>query len=259
MPIFLSVTCPPPSVCLSPSPNFLLERSLRLAGEHHRPVPTPFAGKEPRPETPLTQKEWMGELDRRLSSAVSRQLVADVPVGVFLSGGLDSSTIASYVHQLGRPLDSFHVHFASPSYSEREEAASTAHRLGLHHHEWEMGPPSPEFIERAVGVFDEPFADASILPTFFLCEQTRRHVTAVLSGDGGDEIFAGYPTYLADRWARWFRRLPAVIQQALKNASAAAPVSFRRISWDYKLKTFLAAAGRPQPLAHFGWQEMFTP
>jgi asparagine synthase (glutamine-hydrolysing) len=220
---------------------------------------TSFAGMEPRPKIPLKRAEWLRGLDDRLASAVSRQLVADVPVGVFLSGGLDSSSIASYVNRLGRPLDSFHVHFSSPSYSEREDAARTARHLGLRHHEWEMPPPTPDFIEQAIGAFDEPFADASILPTFFLCEKTRAHVTAVLSGDGGDEIFAGYPTYLADRWARWYRRLPHSLQRLLDKMGAATPVSFRRISLDYKLKAFLAAAGRPQPLAHFGWQEMFHP
>lgn len=223
----------------------------------HQTMSTCFAGMEPRTTTSLKRAEWLGELDKRLASAVSRQLVADVPVGVFLSGGLDSSTIASYVNQLGRPLNSFHVHFSSPTYSERADAAQTARQLGLNHHEWEMPLPSPEFIERAVGAFDEPFADASILPTFFLCEKTRAHVTAVLSGDGGDEIFAGYPTYLADRWARAYRLLPLTIQRLLKGVGTGIPVSFGRISFDYKLKAFLAAAGRQQPLAHFGWQEMF--
>lgn len=222
-------------------------------------VSTSFAGMVSRPDPALTREEWLGPLDERLTTAVSRQLVADVPVGIFLSGGLDSSTLAHYVNKLGRPLDSFHIHFASPSYSEREDAARTAKQLGLRHHEWEMTVPTPDFIEQAVGVFDEPFADASVLPTFLLCEKTRGHVTAVLSGDGGDEIFAGYPTYLADRWARWYRRLPNVLRRGLEKAGAAAPVSFNRISLDYKLKAFLAAAGRPQPLAHFGWQEMFRP
>ncbi|MBK8871469.1 MAG: asparagine synthase (glutamine-hydrolyzing) [Elusimicrobia bacterium] len=243
--IYKSISKLPPGSALSID---VASRSPRLM---------PFAGFEPR-SAPLGRAEWMEGLDDRLAAAVARQMVSDVPIGVSLSGGLDSSAIASYVNRLGRPLDSFHVYFASPSYSEREEAGRTANRLGLRHHEWEMPTPPPDEVERVVGLFDEPLSDPSVLPTEFLFRKTREHVTVTLSGDGGDEIFAGYPTYLADRWARWYRRLPVAAQNLLRRMGTALPVSFQRISWDFKLKSFLAAAGRPQPLAHLGWQELFT-
>jgi asparagine synthase (glutamine-hydrolysing) len=243
--IYKSVAKLPPGTILSID---AASRSPRLI---------PFTGFESR-SAPLGRAEWMEGLDNRLAAAVARQLVSDVPIGVSLSGGLDSSAIAFYVNQLGKPLDSFHVYFASPSYSEREEASRTAKQLGLRHHEWEMPTPTPDEIERVVGLFDEPLSDYSVLPTDFLFRNTRQHVTVTLSGDGGDEIFAGYPTYLADRWARWYRRFPIPAQNFLRKLGGTLPVSFKRISWDFKVKKFLAPAGRPQPLAHLGWQELFT-
>ncbi len=199
------------------------------------------------------------KLDALLKQSVSSHLMSNVPVGVFLSGGLDSSTVASYVQQLGQPLDSFTIYFDHKSFSERSEAAASAKRFGLAHHEFEVKPNIKNLSQHLSAIFDEPFSDASVIPTYYLCEFARTMVTVALSGDGGDELLAGYPTYLADRYSSLYKLLPQFTQNILLKTAQKIPVSFNRISLDYKIKAFLAAAGRPQPQAHFGWQEMFFP
>ena len=203
-----------------------------------------------------TLEESVGRLDKLLADTVRDHLASDVPLGLFLSGGLDSAATAYYARAAGKPLDSFTIFFGDASFSERREAALTAARLGLRHHEEEMTPTS-DILDRVGDVLDEPLADPSVLPTYFLCRLARRHVTVTLSGDGGDEIFAGYPTYLADRWAALFRRMPTALQRLATRAAEAAPTSFDRIPWDYRLKAFVRSASRPQPDAHFGWLEAF--
>lgn len=210
----------------------------------------------PRPPQPRPLSETLETLDQLLTETVRDHLVSDVPLGLFLSGGLDSATIAHYARAAGKTLDSYTIYFGDASFSERREAAETAKRLDLRHHEEEMRP-STEVLARLGEILDEPLADPSVLPTYYLCRLARRGVTVTLSGDGGDELFAGYPTYLADRYAAWFRRLPAAAQRWAVQLANAAPTSFKRIPWDYRLKAFVGAAARPQPDAHFGWLEAF--
>lgn len=212
----------------------------------------------PGPPPPKGLAPTLDALDRLLASTVQDHLISDVPLGLFLSGGLDSATVAYYARAAGRPLDSFTIYFGDGSFSERREAALTAAHLGLRHHEEEM-LPSADLLAPLGQVLDEPLADPSVLPTYYLCRSARKQVTVTLAGDGGDELFAGYPTYLADRWAGWFRRSPGWMQNLARALADRAPTSFERIPWDYRLKAFVRAAARPQPDAHFGWLEAFLP
>jgi asparagine synthase (glutamine-hydrolysing) len=209
------------------------------------------------PRRPISY--YLERVDSLLKRSVETHMVSDVPLGVFLSGGLDSTTVASYVHAAGKHLDSFTVYFQERSFSEREEAALVAARYGLRHHEMEVRPDVETLAGPLAEVFDEPFADPSIIPTFYLCQFARTLVTVTLSGDGGDELFGGYPTYLADRLSALYRRFPGIVQEALLKAGRLLPVSFDRLSFDYRMKAFLKSAARPQPQAHYGWQEMFYP
>lgn len=211
----------------------------------------------PAPARPLAY--YMEKLDGLLQNAVRSHMVSDVPLGVFLSGGLDSTTVGAYVSGAGKRLDSFTIYFAEQSFSERHEAALVAKQYGFNHHEMEMSPLVPDLAPRLADTFDEPFADPSVIPTYLLCQFTRQFVTVALSGDGGDELFGGYPTYIADRMAGVYRRFPRLVQKTFERASRLLPVSHQRISLDYRTKAFLRAANRPQPWAHFGWQEMFRP
>jgi asparagine synthase (glutamine-hydrolysing) len=206
-----------------------------------------------------TLSACLEELDALLSDAVKRQLVSEVPLGLFLSGGLDSPTIAYYATQAhGQSLTSFNIHFGAGSYSERDGAAAVARMLGLDHKEMKVEEDVQAVIPSLVDIFDEPFSDDSAIPTFFLTKLARRHMTVALSGDGGDELFGGYPTYLADAASEWYRRLPPLVHRTLRRAARFLPVSHERISFDFKVKSFLNAAARRQPAAHFGWQEILT-
>jgi asparagine synthase (glutamine-hydrolysing) len=155
-------------------------------------------------------------------------------------------------------LMSFNIYFADKSFSEREEASLVAKHLGTRHVEKEVTADVVHLIPELVNIFDEPFGDDSMIPTYYLNKMAREKMTVALSGDGGDELFAGYPTYLADRAAQIYRHLPAFVRdRAIEPLVNALPVSHNRISLDYKAKAFIRAAHRPSPLEHFGWTEIF--
>ncbi len=202
---------------------------------------------------------YLEKLDALLKNAISTHLVSDVPLGIFLSGGLDSTTLAAYVKDAGRHLDSFTIYFDDAAFSERNEAAAVAKMYELNHNERAVHPDLRALTEKLASIYDEPFADPSIIPTYYLCQFAREKVTVTLSGDGGDELFGGYPTYIADRVAAYYRHFPSLVQKMLRQAAQMLPVSHQGISFDYRLKTFLRAASRPQPRAHFGWHEMMLP
>lgn len=203
-------------------------------------------------------KRHLEETDALLDDAIKRQLVSDVPLGTFLSGGVDSPTISWYAKKHKPDLMSFNIYFSDRSFSERDEALSVAKHLGTNHIEKEVYPDVQPLIPKLIDIFDEPFADDSMIPTYFLTKLAREHMTVALSGDGGDELFGGYPTYLADEAAMIYRRLPNLLtKNILEPLIRKLPVSHDRISLDYKAKAFVKAARRSSPLEHFGWTEIF--
>jgi asparagine synthase (glutamine-hydrolysing) len=143
-----------------------------------------------------------------LSRAVERQLVSDVPLGVFLSGGVDSSIIAACARRVG-PVETFCIGFEDPRYDESRFAQRVACHLDTRHHRFVVRPDAAEDLPKLAAVFGEPFADSSALPTHYLARETRRHVKVALSGDGGDELFGGYERYRAMAIAASFRNFPA--------------------------------------------------
>jgi asparagine synthase (glutamine-hydrolysing) len=169
----------------------------------HRYWQLEFAPQE-RPEHELKQ-----ELRHLLYEAVSLRLVADVPLGAFLSGGIDSSAVVAIMSKLGaRPVRTFSIGFDDPDYSEVEYARQVAQLYGTEHHEEVVRPHAAELLPTLVRAYGEPFADPSALPSYLLAQMTRKHVTVALSGDGGDEGFAGYNRYVHEKMARLFQRLP---------------------------------------------------
>ncbi|PYM67443.1 MAG: asparagine synthase (glutamine-hydrolyzing) [Candidatus Rokuibacteriota bacterium] len=164
--------------------------------------PAPFFAN---PISPASEEALLEELRWRLRETVKLHLVSDVPVGAFLSGGLDSSAVvAMMASELGGSVKTFSIGFAENGFSELPYARAVARRFGTDHHELIVEPESVDLLERLAEHFDEPFADPSAIPTYFVSKLARDHLKVVLSGDGGDELFAGYDRYVTDhRRRRW--------------------------------------------------------
>jgi asparagine synthase (glutamine-hydrolysing) len=194
-------------------------------------------------------------------ASVARHRRSDVPLGVFLSGGLDSSSVAAALCEVepARNVRTFSIGFEDPSFDESRHARSVARHLGTDHHERTFSIQTLyELLPEVSGWLDEPFGDASILPTHLLSRFARGEVTVVLGGDGADELLAGYPTFEAERAAGLFRRLPRQAQVLAGAAVGRLPVDHRNFSLDFKLKQFLRGAAEPLPLAHQRWLGSFS-
>ncbi|MFN0118132.1 MAG: asparagine synthase (glutamine-hydrolyzing) [Elusimicrobiota bacterium] len=202
---------------------------------------------------------YLEKLDSLLASSVKRQMVSDVPLGAFLSGGLDSPTISYYAKKINPDLLTFNIYFSDKSFSERKEAKQVSEHLKTKHIEMEVNPHIVPIIPLLIDSFDEPFSDDSMIPSYFLTKLAREHMTVALSGDGGDELLGGYTTYLADQQLKNYHRLPLFLRsRVIKPFIQNLPTSYSRVSWDFKLKAFVKAADRSPELAHFGWTEVFS-
>ncbi len=207
----------------------------------------------------LSEPEAREQLLELLRESVRMHLLSDVPVGVFLSGGIDSSLILALMAESLPRLQSFSIGFAESSYNEASDARETARLFGTEHHELVMEPCHGEQIEKLVDGLDEPFGDLSALPVYFLSQLAGREVKVVLSGDGGDELFAGYMTYVADRLARYYRLIPAGLRRAVvEQIVAGLPTSYEKVSFDYKAKRFVQSAGQSPLRSHLGWKVIFS-
>ena len=207
--------------------------------------------------SPAMAREQLREL---LNESVERHLISDVPLGFFLSGGMDSSSIVAAARRLNPDgeIKTFTVGFADRSYDERREAALVARHLHTDHTELLVEPSADDIVDRIVPTFDEPFADPSMIPTYYLCELARRQVTVALSGDGGDELFAGYLSYKADKIARYYRQLPRAFTAAFAPAMLRfLPASHDRASLDFKARRFVANALRDPAQSHYLWRVVF--
>src|SRR5881392_701789 len=211
---------------------------------------------------PVGEAEAVAALRATLEASVRQHLVSDVPLGVFLSGGIDSSTVAAFAarHASGR-LKTFSIGFEDPSFDESAHARRVARALDTDHHEEILSPRAAvDLVGRLPDLLDEPLGDASLLPTYLLSRFTRRSVTVALSGDGGDELFAGYPTYQAHRAARAFEVVPRwVRQRLLRPAIERLPVSLDDLSLDFRLKTFMKGMDFAPVERHAAWLGSFTP
>ncbi len=170
-----------------------------------------FRGLEKRSENELS--EQMFEL---LHESIEKHMISDVSLGVFLSGGTDSASIVAIASEMSaKPVKTFSIGFDDAYYNELDNAKLVAERYGTDHHEFVVAPPDMDFIEEIIGSFDEPFADSSAIPTYFVSKCAREHVTVALSGDGGDEIFGGYGNYKADKICHYYRKLPGLFRDDL--------------------------------------------
>ena len=214
--------------------------------------PAPAAESDLRREGPA---ELARELRDRLAESVRAHLLADVPVGVLLSGGVDSSGLTALAaQQSSERVSTFSIGFRERSFNELELAREVAQRYGTDHHELVVSPRVSDLLPKLVEAFDEPFADSSALPTYLVSQLASEHVKVVLSGEGGDELFGGYETYAADLLA--LRVGPAAAR--LGPLLDRLPSSNARVSLEYRAKRFTRAAALPPLERHHGWKEIFS-
>ncbi len=191
-----------------------------------------------------------------LRRAVKQEMVSDVPVGVLLSGGIDSSTVAALMTQAtDEPVRSFSVSFAERSFDESRYARIVAAHLGTWHHELRVTPADLiEALPKITSIVDEPFADPSIVPTYLVSRFARERVKVALGGDGGDEMLAGYSTLQAHRLAPLYRMLPAPFRRAIvERAAARLPASPHYMAFDFLLRRFIQGADAPSWHQHQMW------
>lgn len=208
---------------------------------------------------PLAEVQAREKLRETLTEAVRLRLRSDVPLGAFLSGGIDSTIVVGLMQQLSdRPVKTFSIGFPVHEFDERSYARTVADFLKTEHHEQVVEPRALEILPKLIWQYDEPFADSSAIPTMYLSELTRRHVTVALSGDGGDELFAGYERYRAVRIAQVFDRLPRFAQKLIAaKIWQRLPASPRQRSNRRRLKRLLAALSYPPERRYLKWISIF--
>jgi len=210
---------------------------------------------KPRIRSIVTEAEACAALRTELRAAVERRLISDVPLGAFLSGGIDSSIIVGLMAEIqDRPVQTFSIGFDDKSYNELDYARRVARRFGTDHFDMVLKPDPVGFLDDFQAYLDEPIGDVSIFPTFLVSQVARRKVTVVLSGDGGDELFGGYDWYAAQRLAGWYQgALPTPVRSALGRLAAALPPAEKKKGPINKLKRFTEGFELPEDLEHYRW------
>lgn len=213
------------------------------------------------PDKELSYSDAKDRLGEILDNSVSEHLVSDVPLGVFLSGGIDSSVVTGIAaRHCDRKLSTFSIGFKERSFDESGYALAVARHFGTRHYNYMFG--MDDFINnfhKVASLLDEPFADLSIFPTYMLSKLSREHIKVALSGEGGDELFMGYPTYRAHRYINLLNSLPRKIQEFLRRTVNSLPVSSDYFSLDFKLKQLVKGIGESDPiLRHISWMGAFS-
>ena len=264
-------------------------RAIRQVRPGHRLIWEPWSVNplrettywEPRPGTldAGTRRDPVQALLHLLDDATRQRLISEVPLGAFLSGGVDSSTVVAMMQRaMNQPVQTFCLGFDEPSWGEQQYAKQVATHLGADHREGRVpalgtsadngtfGAPTQGSartlatdLPRIIASLDEPHADTSAIPVYYLCELTRRHVTVALSGDGGDEALAGYDTYLASALRPLYAWLPRPVRTGLTRIAGALPASSKKLGIDELLRRFTAAADQGQDRAHYAWRTLFDP
>jgi asparagine synthase (glutamine-hydrolysing) len=210
-------------------------------------------------------EDWAEEIDAKIRESVQRQLVADVPLGAFLSGGVDSSLVVAAMER----AQTFSIAFGDPSYNEAPYARAVARHLGVDHVCEAISADVVALFDRLMYLLDDPIGDFSIFPTFLVSQVARKHVTVALSGDGGDELFGGYETYVAEERARQYARVPGLLRDGLIEPfiQGLRPRAAKKGVIN-KAKRFVEGFQNPEGLGHARWrlfvteamrEEIFTP
>ncbi len=213
-------------------------------------------------KTTHTEKQIIENIQNLLDEAIRLRLISDVPVGAFLSGGIDSSSIVQRVKQISSaPLHTFSIGFEEKSYSELDDANAMAKLLHTQHHGKIITSQNiRSLVEQSIDAFDEPFSDNSLIPMMEVSKLASQNIKVVLSGDGADELFAGYITYKADKYYQYGKTVPKFLKQTafrlIKNKNVH---STKKINFNYKLRQFLNGSLKSYEEAHYSWRLIFSP
>ncbi len=214
---------------------------------------------DPSKKIKISEEEAIEETTRLLRESTRLRMISEVPLGAFLSGGVDSSTVVALMAQESeRPVKTFSIGFEEQDFSELKYARRVAEHVGAEYNEFIVRPNALEVIPTLVDHYGEPYSDSSAIPTYYVSKETRKHVTVALNGDGGDESFAGYERYAAMKLADLYKRVPAVLRKALIEAPVSLiPTSELKRSRPRDAKRFLRAANLPRTERYSRWVTTF--
>jgi asparagine synthase (glutamine-hydrolysing) len=223
------------------------------------PLPRQYWRLNYEPKQQIGEQEAVAGLLSVLKEAVRLRLIADVPLGALLSGGIDSSLVVALMSQLSdRPVKTFSIGFDEQAFNELPYARQVAERYGTEHHEMVVRPNALEVLPQLVRHYGEPFADSSAVPSYYVAQMTRRHVTVALNGDGGDECFAGYDRYLGSTMADRYQRVPRVLRERLFEPLATLiPDHLPRRHRLGQLKRFMKVAAQTPANRYVHWMSYF--
>lgn len=203
----------------------------------------------------ISEEEAIEETTRILRESTRLRMISEVPLGAFLSGGVDSSTVVALMAQeSAQPVKTFSIGFEEQDFSELKYAKIVAEHVGAEYNELIVKPDALEVLPALIEHYGEPYADSSAIPTYYVSKETRKHVTVALNGDGGDESFAGYERYAAMRLAERYHKIPSVLRKGvIENAVNLIPTSEIKRSRARDLKRFIKAASLPRVERYFRW------
>ena len=238
---------------LEPAHYLAVEADGSHRMERYWSMPEPSEAR-PRPAAELAE-----EIISRFDEAVRLRLIADVPLGAFLSGGIDSAcVVAAMARASDKPVKTFTIGFADRGFDERGPARAVAERYGTDHQEFVVEPDAVDILPRLTWHYGEPFADASAIPTWYVSEITRRHVTVALNGDGGDEAFLGYPRYVGSRLGEWIDVLPRPARRVMAALGRALPFETSAARSLRYARRFLVDAATPAAARYGNWMTLFA-
>ncbi len=208
----------------------------------------------------ISEEEAIEETTRILRESTRLRMISDVPLGAFLSGGVDSSTVVALMAQeSSQPVKTFSIGFEDEDFSELKYARRVAEHVGAEYNEFIVKPNAQEIIPTLVEHYGEPYADSSAIPTYYVSRETRKHVTVALNGDGGDESFAGYDRYLAMKLAAAYRRVPGILRVPfIEFPASLLPTSEKRRTFARDINRFIASAQGAPPQRYQGWLSAFN-
>jgi asparagine synthase (glutamine-hydrolysing) len=239
---------------LPPAHRLVVENGEVTVDRYWEPAPQKVA------DPALLEKQYVERLRELFEEAVRVRLVSDVPLGAFLSGGVDSAAVVAFMTRIMKqPVKTFAIGFADdPSFNELEYARVVANHFQSEHHEFLVNPDAIDLLPKLVWHYDQPFADSSAIPSFLVAQITREHVKVALTGDGGDELFAGYERFAAARLAENYQRMPHLLQNSVKQLLGIMPEATTYRSFVRRARRFVDSAALPLPERYLNWVGIFS-